>query len=106
MSRKTTGKKHNVWTDPSPYGTYEGEKGNADSWKQAFEYATYSREKALGILISSDKTPREILGVGLTATEDEIKKMYRKLALINHPDKGGNRDEFEKIHAAYSILIS
>jgi DnaJ-domain-containing protein 1 len=106
MSRKATGKKHNVWTDPSPYGTYEGEKGSPNSWKTAFEYATYSREKALGILINCNETPREILGVGLTATAEEIKKMYRKLALINHPDKGGNRDDFEKIHAAYSILIA
>ncbi len=29
----------------------------------------------------------EILGVAQTATQDEIKKAYRKLALLKHPDK-------------------
>lgn len=32
----------------------------------------------------------ELLGVPKTATTDEIKKAFRKLALRAHPDKGGD----------------
>lgn len=33
-----------------------------------------------------------------------LKKYHKKLILINHPDKGGNRDRFDKIHKAYQEL--
>jgi len=46
----------------------------------------------------------EILGLKPNATEDEIKKAYRKNALKHHPDKGGNEEEFKKISEAYEIL--
>ena len=46
----------------------------------------------------------DVLGVSETATQDEIKKTYRKLAKENHPDIGGNEDIFKKISSAYDIL--
>ena len=46
----------------------------------------------------------DILGVEETATQDEIKKVYRKLAKENHPDKGGDEDLFKKISVAYDTL--
>lgn len=46
----------------------------------------------------------DILKVSPTATQSEIKKSFRKLALANHPDKGGDENEFKKINNAYSIL--
>ena len=39
----------------------------------------------------------DILGVGKSATYDEIKKVYRKLAMKNHPDRGGDKDKFQEI---------
>src|SRR3989344_1311975 len=47
----------------------------------------------------------KILGVQKSATEDEIKKAYRKLAHQYHPDKpGGNETKFKEISEAYQIL--
>jgi len=47
----------------------------------------------------------EILMIEPPVTEDEIKKAYRKLCLVHHPDKGGCNDEFIKINNAYNELI-
>lgn len=44
------------------------------------------------------------LGIGKTATDDDIKKAYRKLAMKHHPDRGGDEATFKKISEAYDIL--
>lgn len=47
----------------------------------------------------------KVLGVEKTATADEIKKAFRKLAHEHHPDKkGGNEAKFKEINEAYQVL--
>ncbi|KAH9153850.1 hypothetical protein AeRB84_003983 [Aphanomyces euteiches] len=46
----------------------------------------------------------ETLGVPKTASAADIKKAYRKLALKNHPDKGGDPELFKNITVAYEVL--
>jgi molecular chaperone DnaJ len=47
----------------------------------------------------------EVLGVGKTASADEIKKAFRKAAVKHHPDKeGGDETKFKEINEAYEIL--
>lgn len=46
----------------------------------------------------------DTLGVSKTASQDEIKKAYRKLAMKHHPDKGGDEHKFKEISVAYDTL--
>lgn len=46
----------------------------------------------------------EILGVDKNASPEEIKKAYRSLSKIHHPDVGGDEEEFKKISEAYTTL--
>lgn len=44
------------------------------------------------------------LGVPRTASSDEIKKAFRKLARKHHPDAGGDEAKFKEINEAYEVL--
>ncbi|MDU5613192.1 MAG: DnaJ domain-containing protein, partial [Slackia sp.] len=44
------------------------------------------------------------LGVARSATQDEIKKAFRKLARTHHPDAGGDETRFKQINEAYEVL--
>ncbi|GHP03408.1 hypothetical protein PPROV_000216300 [Pycnococcus provasolii] len=46
----------------------------------------------------------DLLNVTPTATPEEIKKAYRKAAIKNHPDKGGDPEKFKEISTAYDVL--
>jgi hypothetical protein len=48
---------------------------------------------------------RELLGVGPDATTDEIKKVYKNLAIKHHPDKGGDSSTMQEINVARDFLL-
>src|SRR5581483_8419133 len=47
----------------------------------------------------------EILGIEKSATDEDIKKAFRKLAQKYHPDKkGGDEAKFKEVSEAYAVL--
>ena len=93
----------------SGYKKYDVEEqgyGNTFEWKQSF-YHRMSKEEAQEIL--NEDSPYTILGVRQTASQEEIKAAYRRLAVKFHPDHNIGNEEyckvmFQKINAAYCLL--
>lgn len=46
----------------------------------------------------------DVLGLTKDASSDDIKRAYRKLAMKNHPDKGGDPELFKRVRSAYDVL--
>lgn len=44
------------------------------------------------------------LGVSKNASQDELKKAYKKASMQHHPDRGGDEEQFKKINEAYATL--
>lgn len=46
----------------------------------------------------------EVLGLSKGASDDEIKKAYRRVAVKHHPDRGGDEIKFKEASEAYEVL--
>merc|ERR1719335_1343893 len=46
----------------------------------------------------------KLLGVDKNASDNDIKKAFRKLAIKHHPDKGGDPETFKEITRAHEVL--
>lgn len=49
--------------------------------------------------------PHDILRVKIDADLETIKRAYVKLAKTTHPDAGGSKDDFVRLHAAYEAMV-
>ena len=54
--------------------------------------------------MAGNATYYDILGVKRTASQDEIKAAFHKLAAKHHPDRGGDESKFKEISEAYNTL--
>lgn len=49
-------------------------------------------------------SPYEVLGVPATATDDELRRAYRRRARETHPDTGGAAREFDAVQRAWELI--
>lgn len=54
--------------------------------------------------MATNKSYYDILGVKRDASDDEIKRAFRKLAAKYHPDAGGDEQKFKEVSEAYTTL--
>lgn len=50
--------------------------------------------------------PYEVLGVSIKTPKEEIKRKYRKLCAMYHPDNGGNAEKFDEVNKAWTMIDS
>ena len=56
--------------------------------------------------IASPTDPYTVLGVPRTATLEEVKKRYRQLSMVYHPDReGGYSEAMKRVNEAYNQIL-
>ncbi|GAM19122.1 hypothetical protein SAMD00019534_022970 [Acytostelium subglobosum LB1] len=100
----TTHKRHNTQSTTAPTGTGTGSTTTPTESSKP----KYTKEQVeLVKKIKLCKNYYEVLEIKKTATENDIKKAYRKIALLMHPDKNhapGAEEAFKKVSQAFTCL--
>ncbi|KAG8845217.1 hypothetical protein FRB96_002592 [Tulasnella sp. 330] len=78
-----------------------GDEGSSADMKSI---ADELRKAEVALKRSKEKDYYKILKVARDATDQEIKKAYRKESLLHHPDKGGNEEQFKLVVEANTVL--
>ena len=106
LNLNSSTKKSNIKNNKDIYHTpnFNSAKSNNSSsyYNKNNSSSTYVKYFRLSEL--NDNNPYNCLDISQLASEDEIRKAYKKLIIINHPDKGGDADKFNRIHEAYQML--
>jgi hypothetical protein len=53
---------------------------------------------------NAEKNYYAVLGANEDASQDEIERIYKRLAVQHHPDRGGNAEDMKAINEAYRVL--
>jgi hypothetical protein len=108
---------------PDYYQDYERERKKAqERAKRAREkeeqdrWSEYARRFAQGFFGFNDEEPSDkkldkdypycVFGLSKSASDDDMKKAYRKSVLRAHPDKGGTPELFRKVREAWDYFKS
>ena len=87
------------------YKTYNPETegyGNKRQWRSTFNRRFF--QEYIEDTLNESGLAWDILGVLRTASKEEIRKAYLKMAMANHPDRGGDTELMKKINLAYERL--
>lgn len=76
------------------------------TYRVSNKYSSVKARKTRRMKGGSKEAALKVLELPNNASVGNIKKAFRKLALIHHPDKGGDDKKFKKIQGAYAYLTA